>query len=265
LLAVYLLARVDRSLLKTKLLCFFYYISCGWQLVVLGVLCFCPWVYRRGSRLYVLVLADIVVSVFAMMPLAGLTITSPRTYDRSAAAFYREDAGAFLLIPGAGAERGDRRDRHTEVNAMKVTGRRNFPSHTLSQVYFDYVWGPRYPAVASRPFVFATDSTRLRVSAIDLGYNYISVDVEAADSCQMLIRQTYYDRWRVRDGAYRLYQAEGGFMGVSLRPGVNRVRLYYYSGDLVVEGVISVVVLVVIGIVLVVGERKRRMPVKKAV
>ena len=54
-------------------------------------------------------------------------------------------------------------------------------------------------------------------------------------------------------------------MGVSLRPGVNRIRLYYSCGDLVVEAVIPVVVLMVIGIVLVVGERKRKMPVKKAV
>ena len=245
----------------------FFYVSAVWQLVLLGVLCFYRGIYDRPGRLLLFILGDLVCSVVIMAPLTGLTRTSPGTYNASAARFYRSDAGDLLFATAGRIKEMGEHDPRRDVNAMKVVGRYNFPSSTRLEAYYAYVSDScRYKKLINKDFLFSDNGTGLKVRAVELRYNSIFVDVDAADSCGMVLQQTYYWRWKAERPEYAPgIDSSGVFLRVPLKKGGNRVRLYYYSDDLAVEGVISVVVLVVIGIVGAVGVRKRRMPVKKDV
>jgi len=204
------------------------------------------------------VLGDLVVSVFLLAPLTGLTLTPGWVYDRSAAKFYRENANDYLLSPEVRREKMVR-NRRMDVNAIKLAGRSNFPSNTRSEALINYVHDSvRHAALLARPFLFADDGTPLDVRGIDLGYNVIDIDVNAANACGLVLQQTYYPRWRAEMPEYAPSAYKGVFLQTRLRAGENRVRLYYYWRDLFYEGVLSVVTLLVMGMVLFRIYRKNR-------
>lgn len=236
---------------KKSLVRWFYYGSALWQLFLLGALYFSPRVRSSPNRLVLFILADLSLSTLTIAPLTGFTLTAPGVYNKFAEKFYQSDARDALAYPGERSEILPRRDPHTQINAFKSVSRRNFPSHTRMEVYYNYVLDKeRCKKICSMPFVFAKDSTLLHVRDIELGYNFINVDVNAEDSCQMVIRQNYYSRWRSRGPEFAPSAWEGMFLQVPLRKGENRVRLYYYSRDLLVEAAISILTLFGLGIIL---------------
>jgi len=237
-----------------------------WQLVLLGVLCFFRRIYGRPGWLLLFILGDLVCSVVMTTPLTGLTKTSPGTYNASAERFYSSDVKDLLFSSAGRIKEIRERDLRRDVNAMKIVGRNNFPSNTRLEAYYAYISDSnRYKNLIDKDFLFSDNGTGLKVRAVELGYNSIFVDVDAADTCGMVLQQPFYWRWKAERPEYVPGVYAGVFLRVPLKKGGNRVRLHYYSADLVVEGVISVIGILVAGSVLAVGVRKRRMPVKKAV
>ncbi len=249
-LLVYLVAGYGRVVFRTNLVRIFYYSSALWQLALLLVLCFSGRIFLTTRRLFFFILVDLVISVGIVAPLTGFTLTSPGVYNRSVAVFYHSDAGDLLFDTAAKMKVIRGYDMRRQVNAFKVTGRWDFPSHTRSDTFANYIAvGRRYDSLLARPFVFAGNGVKLQVHRVRLGYNAIDVDVEAADSCQMVLQQTWYKRWRSAEGVPSAY--EGVFLSVPLKAGENRVHLFYYTRDLCIEAGVSILVLLVlIGVVI---------------
>jgi hypothetical protein len=244
----------------------FYYVSAVWQLLVLGLLYFSRRILTTPRSWLFFILTDLVVSAATLVPLTGLTLTSPKVYDRSAADFYRSDARDYLESPTAKMAALRDFDKRKQLNAFKITGRRDFPSYTRSDTFFRYVADDeRYKRLFSLPFVFSDSGTPLQVHAIRLGYNFIDVDVRTGVACRMVLQQTYYPRWRATDPAFTPSAYAGVFLQVALRKGENQVRLVYYKKDLYFEAGISVITLILSLGILLSRYRKRRRVVLDAV
>lgn len=224
-----------------------YLVSGVWQLALLVVLGCSAALLTTGRRLFLFVAMDLVGSILTVAPLTGFTVTSPARYDRSVAAFYRSDAGEFLSDTTGKVDRIRQRNRKKDVNVMKIVGRNNFPSHTQSDTFFNYVLDKeRYDGMLAKPFVFAADSTPLDIRELRLEYNRIGAVVEAQRDCDLVIQQTYYHRWRSDQPEYQPFVYKGVFMAVRLRKGINRIMLYYDSEDLWVAWIISAATLLVL-------------------
>jgi hypothetical protein len=248
LLLLYLMAGFHRIVFRTGAFRGIYYTCAFWQLFLLFLLIFPVRVLTSGSRVFWFILGDLMISVLAVAPLTGLSLTPPGVYNRSAAAFYRSSAGDVLLSPGKKLKEWESFDMRKQVKAFKITGIRDYPSHTRSDTFANYIAvDTRYRELLSLPFVFSDSGVQLRVDGIRLGYNFINVDVWAENSCRMVMQQTYYRRWKAADPNYKPFAYKGVFLAVPLRAGENRVRLYYYKWDLCIEGGISVVTLLVLG------------------
>jgi hypothetical protein len=152
-------------------------------------------------------------------------------------------------------------ERGTEVKAFKKIPRYYFPSQTRLDTFYHYVNDTsRLNKLLSLPFVFASNGTVLKVNDIKLAYNSIDVDVTAEDICQMVIQQTFYKRWRAKQGENTPTAYDGVLLQTALKKGENKIRLFYYQKDLVIEAVISLLTLVILGIVIISQYRKQLNP-----
>lgn len=245
LLVIYLLIGATHLKFKTAPNRYFFYAGACWQLLLIGVLCFSKWIYGSGKRLFILVLVDLVMAVFTVIPVTSLSITPSSTYNRFASDFYTTDASKDLMVPVAAQRNSMVINPRTEVNALKLAIRPNFPSKTRLDTLYQYLKDPAHTSkLMSLPFLFTDDSTAIRVTRIDLRYNTINIDLIAADSCNLVLQQTFYQRWRSADPAHVPGIWQGVLLQVPLRKGENKVRLYYYHTDLLVESIIAVTVLV---------------------
>jgi hypothetical protein len=250
-LLAWVIAGYHRVVFRTNIIRFFYYGSFLWQLFLLLILTFHVKIYGSIKRLFFFIAADLVISVLTVAPLTGFTLTSPAAYNRTAARFYQSDPKDFLMIPAARTAERYTIDKHTGINAIKIIPRRNFPSNTRSEAFYDYVRdSSRFARLRSLPFVFAADSTALTVHTIELGYNDMHIDVTAKNNCVMVIEQTYHKRWRADRPEYAPGAYEGVFLAVALKKGDNQVGLFYYREDLVIEAIISIITLIILGIIL---------------
>jgi hypothetical protein len=257
-LVICLITGYHRVAFRTNLIRSFYYVSAAWQLFLLAVFYFFSKKGVSAGRLFFFILADLCLSVFTVAPLTGFTFTSPGTYNRSAAAFYQSDAKEFLMSPVVRAAKISKHDPRAEVNALKLTGRDNFPSNTRYDSFINYIRDSgRYDKLLSLPFVFADNGTGLQVRHIELGYNFIDIDVKAENNCRMVIQQTYHKRWKADRPEYAPSAYEGVFLQTPLRVGENKVRLFYYKKDLFVEAGISLAMLVVLGALILTGYRRK--------
>ncbi|HTI93601.1 MAG TPA: hypothetical protein VL727_23545 [Puia sp.] len=238
---------------------YFYYVSAVWQLLLVAGLLLFKDLYRSRGRLFLLILADLVVSVLLVAPLTGFGLTRPRVYNTFAEHFYAFNANEQLMIPAAGREKLPVED-HSDVNAVKLILPARFPSNTRLDTFCRFVSDSgRYRELLEKPFVFSDDGTVLNVSHIELGYNYIHIDVRAEDSSQLVVQQTYHKRWRAERPEYNPLVWRGIYLQVPLKRGENRVRLYYYKRDLVIEAVISLGSLIVLAGILFGYYRRGRM------
>ena len=217
---VWLIAGYGRRVFWAGIVRDFYYVSAAWQLFVLALLYFSRRILTTARGWLFFILTDLVVSAATLAPLTGLTSTSPKVYDRSAAEFYRSDARDYLASPEAKTAALEDFDKRKQVNAFKIAGRRDFPSYTKSDTFSNYVAADeRYKRLFSLPFVFSDSGVQWRVEAIRLGYNFIDVDVRAEMACRMVLQQTYYPRWRAVDPAYTPSAYAGVLLQVPLKGG----------------------------------------------
>ena len=243
-LLVFLAIAYPRTSFRTDSVRLLYLLSAGGQLAMLGLLGFSDKILKSGGRWVIFVIADLVFCVWMVVPLTGLTLTSPAVYNASAAAFYRRAVPGFLLSPAAKMAAIRQHDPRREVNAMKMPGRPNFPSNTRSDTLFRYLGtDDNDRKMLSLPFVFSDNGVPLKVHAISLGYNFIDVDVHAGGDCRMVFQQTYYQRWKAVAPGRDPTAYQGIFLQTSLSTGENRVRLFYYKKDLFIEGCISALTL----------------------
>jgi hypothetical protein len=247
-LGVYLVVEWHQVYFRTNINKVFYCVSAIWQLGLLLLLCFPRWMGGLPGRAFWFVLADLIVSVLMTAPLTGFSLTPPGVYNRFATAFYGNAAEGSLFSPEAKLRSLRDYDRRSEVNAFKIPGRPVFPSNTRSDLFFEYMQtAGRRDSLLALPFVFADNGLRLAVRDIRLGYNFVDVDVEAADSCHMVFQETYYSRWKAVDPGYSVSAYRGVLLQVPLRAGRNHVQLYYYKSDLEIEAAVSIMTLLLLG------------------
>jgi hypothetical protein len=257
-LLISLMARYKHVFLKSEEIHFFYYAAATWQLFLIAILCFYTKIYSTPQKLFFFSLAELMISVFTVVPISGLTRTPPSTYDRFAKQFYESNVNDHLLIPASKSEVALDIDVRTELNAIKIIPRRNFPSHTHLDTFYHYINNTsRFNKLLSLPFVFASNGQTLEVNRIKLAYNSIEVDVTTEDSCQMVIQQTFYKRWRAEQPGNTPTAYDGVLLQTALKKGENKVRLFYYSKDLIIEAVISLLMLSILGIVIINQYRKQ--------
>ena len=236
---------------------YFYYGSVIWQLLLVTVLFFFKDLYRTRGRLFLFILVDMVVSVLLVAPLTGFGITRPRVYNRFAEHFYAFNVNEQLMMPVAGSREKLVLDDHSEVNAVKLIPPANFPSNTRLDTFYRFVSDSgKYKELLGKPFVFSDGGTMLNVRHVELGYNYINIDVKAEDSCQMVVQQTWHQRWRAERPEYDPSVWMGIYLKIPLKEGENRVRLYYYKKDLVTEAAVSFGLLMVLAGILFVYYRQ---------
>lgn len=244
---------------SSRIFYYVFYASAVWQLFLIAVLCLVKKVYSSRGRLFFFILADLIVSVLTVAPLTGFSLTRPRAYNRFADRFYAFNVNEHLMVPAIGSRGLLSVDGHSRANAVKLIPRANFPSNTRLDTFYRYVSDRgRYEQLLARPFAFSADGTALRVSNIELGYNFISMDVNAEDSCLLVVQQTAHPRWRAERPEYTLSIYKGIYLQVGLRKGENKVRLYYYKKDLAIEAGISMVLLIALAGILFVYYRRGR-------
>jgi len=257
-LLVYLFADYPQTKLKTGLFRFSYYASAIWQLLLITTMCFSHKIYASSKRLFFFVATDLILSVFILFPIMGLSRTRSSTYNAYADRFYSSTLQENILSPASGFRQSLNIDPRTELNALKLIPRRNFPSNTRLDTFYHYLMDDsRYNKLLSLPVAFAANGTILKINKIDLGYNHIDIDVTAPDSCQMVIQQTFYKRWKSESMENRLSAYKGILLQVTLKKGINRVRLFYYRTDLITESIISVSMLLVICFCIIIQYRKQ--------
>ena len=142
-------------------------------------------------------------------------------------------------------------DFYKTVNAVKLIPRRNFPSNTRSEAYVKYLNDDKkYAQLLALPFAFSNNGTQLKFEKIDLNYNCINIDVTAEDTCQLVMQQVYYKRWKSTDAAKKTSAYDGVLLQADLKKGHNSVRLVYYCKDILWEAIISVLCLLLLSIFL---------------
>jgi hypothetical protein len=258
-LLAYLLADYPQTKLKAGVFRFSYYASAICQLLLIAALCFSPKIYAFSKRLFFFVAADLILSVFILFPIMGLSRTRPATYNAYADRFYRSSLRENLLSSPSENKRLLNIDPRTEVNVVKLIPRRNFPSNTRLDTFYRYLMDDsHYSKLLSLPVVFAANGAILKINKIDLGYNHINIDVTAPDSCQMVIQQTFYKRWKSENPENRLSAYKGILLQARLKKGINNIRLFYYKTDLMAEFIISISMLLAICVYIVVRYRRQR-------
>jgi hypothetical protein len=244
-LLFYLVIELNQIKFRTELIKFLYYISAAWQLLLLSFLFYSSKIYSSALKICLITTLDLIISVFLVAPLTGLSKTPNAVYNRFASDFYQASTNDFLLFPQTRKKSSLKIDPRTEVNALKVIPRNDFPSNTRLEGLWNFIQdSSNFNFLFSKPFLFPENEVKIEIKNFTLGYNFINADVFAKDSTYIIIQQTFHPRWRSMNKENTITNYKGIFLKVKLNAGENKLRLYYYKKELIIEYIISLSVLI---------------------
>jgi hypothetical protein len=236
----YLILNFNHTNFRTDLVRLFYYTSACWQLFFISILIFSSKIYASVTRICFIIALDLIISVFTVAPITGLSKTSSFVYNHFASDFYKTNTNDLLLLP----EKRDKSlleiDSHSEINALKLIPRNDFPSNTRNETFRRFLQDTsNFNFLFAKPFIFALDNSDLKIQNFELGYNFINAKVFTKNSCYAIIQQTFHPRWRSQYSEHRVTNYKGILLKIKLDAGENKLRLYYYKTDLQIEYLIS--------------------------
>lgn len=235
----------------------FYISSVVFEFIILFFIIFLSHIFFEQPKLVMLfIVGDMLVSVFLTIPITGLSKVHPSVYNQYAEKFYNINANTDLL--NVVKANSAYLNSHNGLNAFKIIPNDSYTSNTHFESYFKYISDSNnYKKLLSSPFAFKNDSTQIQIEKINLGYNFIDIDVKADKSCQLIIQQNYYKRWKSRSANNKLSAYNNVLMQVSINKGANQIRLYYYADDILLESVISIICIILSFSYLIFQSRKK--------
>lgn len=243
-LLTFLVIEFQHIQFKNTLIRSFYYISAGWQLFFLIALFSLKYIYTSAFKICSIIALDLIITVLSVAPLSGLSKTPNSVYNQFADNFYKPRTNEILLYPNLRNKQALNVDLHSEINAWKLIPRNDFSSNTRLDTLYRFMQDPKnFDFLYSKPFVFTEDNINIEVKNLELGYNYINADIYTKDTASLIIQQSFHQRWRSKHPENSISDYKAILLKVKLNAGENKLRLYYYKKDLLIESIISLSVL----------------------
>lgn len=243
-LLVYIFIELPHANFKTQLIRNFYYLAAGWQIAYLGALICSSKIYSSAINIYIIIIIDLIVSILTVSPLTGLSKTPPYVYNQFSDKFYSASATPFLLYPNLREQSRLNVDSHSEINALKIIPRNDFPSNTRLDTLYKFLQdSSNFNFLFNNPFLFSENKSELKIKNLELGYNFINATIISNDTGNVVIQQTIHPRWKSKNLQNSIANYKGVFLKVKIIPGENNISLYYYKTDLQIEYIISIAAL----------------------